>query len=178
MKHADEIQTTDEMTDILFMRQAIEQAELAARIGEVPIGAVVVHGGEVIAAAYNRREIDHDPSAHAEFRALTDAARMLKRWRLTGCIVYVTLEPCLMCAGLMHQSRIDRCVFGAFDPKAGALGTLYSVHDDMRLNHRFEVTSGICEEECSALLSGFFENLRADKGRQADVSGCSGQAVP
>jgi len=132
----------------------------------VPIGAVVVCDGKVIASACNRREIDADPSAHAEFRALLEASRKLKRWRLTGCTVYVTLEPCLMCAGLMQQARIDRCVFGAPDPKAGALGTLYSVHDDERLNHSFEVTSGVCEQECATLLKDFFSGLRSDKNGQ------------
>jgi len=163
MKQTDELQIADEVTDVSFMRQAIEQAEAAARLGEVPIGAVVVCDGELVASAFNRREIDNDPSAHAEFRALVEASQKLGRWRLTGCTVYVTLEPCLMCAGLMQQSRIDRCVYGATDPKAGALGTLYSINDDMRLNHRFEVTSGICEEECSKLLSEFFARLRSEK---------------
>ncbi len=152
-----------DLTDITFMQMAIEQAKLAEQIGEVPIGAVVVFGGEVIAAAHNRREIDKDASAHAEFTALLEAMRKLDRWRLTGCTVYVTLEPCLMCAGLMHQSRIDRCVYGAPDPKAGALGTLYSIHSDERLNHRFEVTAGVCEEQCAMLLSEFFASLRTKR---------------
>lgn len=151
------------LADVAFMRLAIEQARLAAAIGEVPIGAVVVCEGEVVAAGYNRREVDADPSAHAEFRALIEASRKLGRWRLTGCTVYVTLEPCLMCAGLMQLARIDRCVFGATDPKGGALGTLYEVHNDARLNHRFEVSAGVCEQECAALLSGFFAQLRAGK---------------
>lgn len=146
------------------MQLALEQARLAAALGEVPIGAVVVCEGTVISAAHNRREIDADPSAHAEFAALMQASRTLRRWRLTGCTVYVTLEPCLMCAGLMHQARIDRCVFGAADPKGGALGTLYEVHADERLNHNFEVTSGVCEAECANILSSFFVNLRNSKG--------------
>jgi tRNA(Arg) A34 adenosine deaminase TadA len=150
--------------DVVFMQMAVEQAKLAAAIGEVPIGAVVVRDGEVIAAAHNRREADKDPSAHAEFSALIEATRALDRWRLTGCTVYVTLEPCLMCAGLMHQARIDRCVYGATDPKGGALGTLYTVNSDERLNHRFEVTAGVCEEECAALLSTFFADLRVGRG--------------
>jgi tRNA(Arg) A34 adenosine deaminase TadA len=142
------------------MRLALEQAERAAEIGEVPIGAVVVCEGEVLAVAHNRRETDADPSAHAEFRALIEASKKLGRWRLTGCTVYVTLEPCLMCAGLMQLARVDRCVFGAADPKGGALGSLYEVHNDERLNHRFEVTAGVREQECAALLSGFFAQLR------------------
>jgi tRNA(adenine34) deaminase len=156
----------DETVDVTSMRLALEQAHIAASIGEVPIGAVVVCDGEVVAVGYNRREIDADPSAHAEFSALIAASKRLGRWRLTGCTVYVTLEPCLMCAGLMQLSRVDRCVFGASDPKGGALGTLYELHRDERLNHRFEVTAGVCEQECSALLSQFFAQLRAGKNRQ------------
>jgi tRNA(adenine34) deaminase len=154
-------------SDGVFMGLALKQARIAASMGEVPIGAVVVSDGEVIASGYNRRETDADPSAHAEFTALVAASRRLGRWRLTGCTVYVTLEPCLMCAGLMQLARIDRCVYGAADPKGGALGTLYEVHRDERLNHSFEVTAGVCEQECSALLSGFFADLRASqKGSQ------------
>jgi tRNA(adenine34) deaminase len=149
--------------DVAFMRLAIEQAHVAAAMGEVPIGAVVVCEGAVIAAGYNRRETDADPSAHAEFTALREASQKLGRWRLTGCAVYVTLEPCLMCAGLMQLSRVDRCVFGAHDPKGGALGSLYEIHRDERLNHRFEVIAGVCEQECSALLSDFFAKLRATR---------------
>jgi tRNA(adenine34) deaminase len=153
----------DETTDAAYMRLALEQARIAASIGEVPIGAVVVCDGEVVASGYNRREIDADPSAHAEFSALIAASKRLGRWRLTGCTVYVTLEPCLMCAGLMQLSRVDRCVFGASDPKGGALGSLYELHRDERFNHCFEVIAGVCEQECSALLSQFFAQLRADK---------------
>jgi glycerate kinase len=150
-----------EATDVAFMRLALEQADIAASIGEVPIGAVVVFDGEVVAAACNRREIDANPSAHAEFLALTEASQRLGRWRLTGCTVYVTLEPCLMCAGLMQLARIDRCVYGASDPKGGALGTLYQIHRDRRLNHNFAVMAGVCEQECAELLSGFFAQLRS-----------------
>jgi tRNA(adenine34) deaminase len=142
------------------MDLALVQARLAADIGEVPIGAVVVCDGEVVAAASNRREIDHDPAGHAELLAIRAASATLQRWRLSGCTVYVTLEPCPMCAGLMHQARIDRCVFAAPDPKAGALGTLYDLHDDVRLNHRFDVTSGIRAEESATLLRDFFGRLR------------------
>ena len=142
------------------MRVALDEAALAAQAGEVPIGAAVVFEGRVIARAHNRRELDKDPSAHAEFLALLEAARVLGRWRLTGCTVYVTLEPCLMCAGLMVNSRIDRCVFGAPDPKGGAVGSLYDLSRDNRLNHGFEVTSGVLQDECSKLLQGFFSQLR------------------
>ncbi len=160
-------------SDYEYMRLAMEQARIAASMGEVPIGAVVVYEPIdpatrrplakpcVIAAACNRRETDNDPAGHAEFLAMKAASDHLGVWRLTGCTVYVTLEPCIMCAGLMHQARIDRCVFAAPDPKAGALGSLYSVHADERLNHRFEVTPGILEEECAAMLKDFFSARRA-----------------
>ena len=142
------------------MQLAIDEARAAGEAGEVPIGAVVVCDGEVVAAAHNRRETDRDPSAHAEFSAMTSAAAALDRWRLTGCTVYVTLEPCLMCAGLMVNARVDRCVFGAPDPKGGAVGTLYDVSGDPRLNHAFEVRGGVLEEECAALLREFFRARR------------------
>lgn len=151
------------------MGLALEQAALAAAQGEVPIGAVVVCDGEVVARASNRRELDLDPSAHAEFSALVEAARALSRWRLTGCTVYVTLEPCLMCAGLMVNARIDRCVYGAPDPKGGALGTLYDVSHDPRLNHEFEVTAGVRRQECADLLRSFFAELRRARKRAKGV---------
>ncbi len=151
------------MTDEEYMQLALAQARKAESYGEVPIGAIVVHQGEILARACNMRESTNDPAGHAEFLALQEASRMLKAWRLTGCTVYVTLEPCVMCAGLMHQARIDRCVFGAHDPKAGALETLYSVGSDDRLNHTFEVTSGICADECAQLLSDFFTRKRKRK---------------
>ena len=142
------------------MELALEEARLAAEEGEVPIGAVVVHEGKVIARAHNRRETDADPSAHAEFSAMLAASRELGRWRLTGCTVYVTLEPCLMCAGLMVNARIDRCVYGASDPKGGALGTLFDVSADPRLNHAFSVTPGVCAQESADLLHSFFRSRR------------------
>ena len=148
--------------DEKFMALALEEATRAAELGEVPIGAVVVHDGEVIARAGNRRETDADPAAHAEFSALMRASRVLGRWRLTGCTVYVTLEPCLMCAGLMVNSRIDRCVFGAPDPKGGAVGTLYDVSHDARLNHEFEVEGGVLVAECAEVLRAFFKRRRAE----------------
>lgn len=147
------------------MRAALEQARLAGQAGEVPIGAVVVRDGQIIARARNTREESRNPAGHAEFTAICEAAQKLQAWRLTGCTVYVTLEPCIMCAGLMHQARIDRCVFGAYDPKAGALGTLYAIHEDDRLNHVFEAQGGILEEECAQLLKDFFARRR--KARKA-----------
>lgn len=146
--------------DERFMREALAEARVAAQMGEVPIGAVVVHEGKIIARAHNLREHDEDPSAHAEFSAMVAASRALGRWRLTGCTVYVTLEPCTMCAGLMVNARIDRCVYGAADPKGGALGSLYDLNEDDRLNHAFEVTAGVLEDECAAELTAFFSNLR------------------
>ncbi len=154
---ADEIAETDER----FMKAALSQAKLAAEDGEVPIGAVVVCQGEIIAEARNHREKDADPSAHAEFSAIVQASRELERWRLPDCTVYVTLEPCIMCAGLMNQARIGRCVYGAPDAKAGALGSLYAINSDARLNHCFDVTSGVLLNECAGVLSGFFEKRRA-----------------
>ena len=146
--------------DEMHMALALEQAREAAAIGEVPIGAVVVCDGAVVATGHNRREVDHDPAGHAEFLAIRSAAQRLKRWRLSDCTVYVTLEPCPMCAGLMHQARIARCVYASSDPKAGALGTLYDLSNDDRLNHRFDVTSGILAEESAQLLREFFGGLR------------------
>ena len=147
------------------MNQALDAARAAGAIGEVPIGAVVVCDGQVVATGSNRREIDADPTAHAEMIAVREAARVLGRWRLEGCTVYVTLEPCPMCAGALHAARIDRCVYGAVDPKAGALGTLYDIASDERLNHRYEVVSGVLAQESGELLKAFFANLRA-RGRE------------
>ena len=160
------------MTDEDYMQLALEEARAAGAMGEVPIGAVVVYrpidrgtrrplaDPQVIARAHNRRETDRDPAGHAELLAMRQASRELDAWRLTDCTVYVTLEPCIMCAGLMHQARVSRCVYGAPDRKAGALGTLYAVHQDERLNHQFAVTSGVCQEECAALLREFFASRR------------------
>ena len=146
--------------DERYMRMALDEARLAAEEGEVPIGAVVVCDGRVVARAHNRRETDADPSAHAEFSAMVAAARELGRWRLTGCTVYVTLEPCLMCAGLMVNARVDRCVYGASDPKGGALGTLFDVSCDPRLNHAFVVSAGVLGDEAADLLREFFRARR------------------
>lgn len=153
--------------DEKFMREALAEARAAAAVGEVPIGAVVVRASEIVARAHNRRELDQDPSAHAEFAALCAAAQTLGRWRLSDCTVYVTLEPCCMCAGLMVNARVGRCVYGAADAKAGALGSLYDLNADSRLNHRFNVTAGVLADECRAVLSGYFAGLRG-----ADGGGC------
>lgn len=153
--------------DEKFMREALAEARAAAAVGEVPIGAVVVCADEIVARAHNRRELDQDPSAHAEFAALCAAAQALGRWRLSDCTVYVTLEPCCMCAGLMVNARVGRCVYGAADAKAGALGSLYDLNADPRLNHRFNVTAGVLVDECRAVLSSYFAGLRG-----ADGCGC------
>lgn len=154
---------TPDMNDEDYMQLALEQARQAGEAGEVPIGAVVVHEGRVIARARNTREALRDPAGHAEFLALRQAAQALDAWRLSGCTVYVTLEPCLMCAGLMYQARIERCVYGAADPKAGALGTLYCVHSDTRLNHNFAVEAGVLQDECAQLLKDFFAKRRGKR---------------
>lgn len=150
--------------DEKFMREALAEAHAAAAVGEVPIGAVVVRDGEIVARAHNRRELDQDPSAHAEFSALCAAAQALGRWRLSDCTVYVTLEPCCMCAGLMVNARVGRCVYGATDAKAGALGSLYDLNADSRLNHRFNVTAGVLAGECREVLSSYFSGLRGTEG--------------
>lgn len=150
--------------DEKFMREALAEARAAAAVGEVPIGAVVVRAGEIVARAHNRRELDQDPSAHAEFLALCAAAQTLGRWRLSDCTVYVTLEPCCMCAGLMVNARVGRCAYGATDAEAGALGSLYDLNADSRLNHRFNVTAGVLAGECREVLSSYFAGLRGVDG--------------
>jgi len=142
------------------MRSALREAEKAAEEEEVPVGAVVVLGGRIVGRAHNQRERLKDPTAHAEMIAITQAAEAVGSWRLDGAALYVTLEPCLMCAGALVNARIARVVFGASDPKAGACGSLYQVGLDPRLNHRFEVVGGVLAAECGALLRAFFERKR------------------
>jgi len=142
------------------MARALELARAAACLGEVPVGAVAVKEGRILGEAFNRREVDNDPLAHAEVLALRAAATALGAWRLTGVTLYVTLEPCAMCAGALVQSRLTRLVYGAVDPTAGAVGSLYDLARDERHNHRVEVVSGIRAEECAALLKTFFRALR------------------
>lgn len=146
--------------DARWMRVALDEAQRAAELGEVPVGAVVVADGAEVARAHNARETDRDPTAHAEIRALQAAAQALGRWRLTGCTLYVTLEPCAMCAGALVNARIDRLVYGADDPKAGAVRSLFSILEDPRLNHRVAVTSGVLGSACGAVLRAFFRELR------------------
>jgi tRNA(adenine34) deaminase len=143
-----------------MMAIAVAEAEAAAAHDDVPIGAVVVVDGEVVATGHNRREVDADPTAHAEILALREAARARGSWRLDGATLYVTLEPCAMCAGALVLARVDRVVFGADDPKAGAVGALWDIPRDPRLNHNVEVVRGVRREECSTLLRSFFAARR------------------
>lgn len=142
------------------MRTALREAEKAVRADEVPVGAVIVHDGRIIGRAHNQRELLKDPTAHAEMIAITQAAAALESWRLQETVLYVTLEPCLMCAGAIVNARIPRVVFGARDERAGACGSLYQVGLDARLNHRFKVEGGVMEAECAALLQEFFRGKR------------------
>ena len=145
------------------MTRAIELAALAAQKGEVPVGAVVYREAQVLGEAANRRETKNDPTAHAEVVALRQAARRLRSWRLTGCAIAVTLEPCPMCAGALVNARVDRLVYGAADPKMGCVRTLYNLCDDTRFNHRIQVVSGVMADQCAAMLSAFFAERRAPK---------------
>jgi tRNA(adenine34) deaminase len=146
-----------------LMHLALAEARAAAEAGDVPIGSIIVHDptGEIIARGRNRREIDNDPTAHAEIIALRNAASHLGHWRLLDCTLYVTLEPCPMCAGAIVAARVPRLVYGCDDPKAGAVRTLYRICEDPRLNHCVEVTVGICAEECAEVLRAFFRVQRA-----------------
>jgi tRNA(adenine34) deaminase len=148
--------------DEQYMRIAIEQAKIAEENGDVPIGTVIVHKNQIIAKAYNQREQLQDPMAHAEIIALTQAAAALENWHLNGCTMYVTLEPCPMCAGALVLARIDRLVYGCDDPKTGACKSLYNIVQDKRLNHRLEVTSGVLADECAELLQQFFQKRREE----------------
>jgi tRNA(Arg) A34 adenosine deaminase TadA len=147
-------------TDEDFMRLALAEAEKAAACGETPVGAVLVVDGEIVAVAHNMRESWQDPTAHAELMVLREASTRLGRWRLSDATLYVTLEPCLMCAGAMVLARLGRLVYGCRDQKAGALGSVYDVVRDGRLNHLFRITPGVLEAGCREVLSGFFEKLR------------------
>jgi len=148
--------------DEYYMRMAVEAAKIAEENGDVPIGAVIVKDGKIIGRAYNQREQLQDPTAHAEIIALTQAAAAVENWHLNGCTIYVTLEPCPMCAGALVLSRMDRLVYGCDDPKTGAVKSLYNIVQDSRLNHRVEVTSGVLADECSALLTEFFQKRRTE----------------
>lgn len=147
--------------DEKFMRLAIEQAQIAGRGGEVPIGAVITdQTGNIISSGYNFREAGNDPTGHAEIIAIRKAGQASGSWRLEGATIYVTIEPCLMCLGAIILARLRRLVFGARDPKAGAVFSVYDIGNDCRLNHTVEITEGVCMEECSNLLKDFFKTLR------------------
>ncbi len=149
-----------ENKDNRYMKAAIDQAKIAEENGDVPIGAVIVYKNRIIAKAYNQREQLQDPTAHAEIIALTQAAAFLENWHLHDCTIYVTLEPCPMCAGALVLARIDRLVYGCDDPKTGAVKSLYNITTDDRLNHKIKVTPGILADDCSSLLQEFFTRRR------------------
>ncbi len=154
---------TAEAIDEAYMAEALQLAHQAQTLGEVPVGAVAVKDGVVVGKGFNRREVDADPFAHAELLAMREAAKTLGAWRLEGVTIYVTLEPCAMCAGALVQARVSRLVFGARDPKAGAVGSLYDLVSDARFNHRVPVTQGVRADECSQVLKDFFRGLRERK---------------
>ena len=149
--------------DAFYMRKAMDEAQAAEALAEVPIGAVIVHQGRIIGSGFNRRETSNDPTTHAEMVAIREAAAHLDSWRLLDSTLYVTLEPCTMCMGAIILARIPRLVYACRDPRAGAVGSIYDFSRDERFNHRVAVTEGVLQEECSALLSGFFRKLREQK---------------
>ena len=153
-------------TDEKFMRQAIKQAKKAYALDETPIGCVIVHEGKVIGRGYNRRNTDKSPLAHAEITAIRKASRKIGDWRLEECTLYVTLEPCQMCAGAIIQARIPRVVVGCMNPKAGCAGSVLNLLHVERFNHQAELTTGVLEEECSGMMKQFFKELRARKKRE------------
>ena len=150
-------------TDEKWMRQAIKQAKKAEKLEEVPIGCVIVHNDKIIARGYNRRNTDHTSLAHAEMMAIKKACKKIGDWRLEECTLYVTLEPCQMCAGAIVQSRVKRVVIGAMNKKAGCAGSIFNLLEEDRFNHKAEVTRGILEDECAEMMSEFFRGLRAKK---------------
>jgi len=153
-------QSPPEADDARWMREALRLAYAAREADEVPVGCIVVHGGRAIARAHNQRETLRDPTAHAEMIAITQAAEALDSWRLEGCTLYVTLEPCAMCAGAMVLARLDRLVYGAADTKAGAVESVFRLLDEPRLNHRVRITGGVLAEPCGAILTEFFQARR------------------
>ena len=152
--------------DERFMREAMRQAQKARAIDEVPIGCVIVREGKIIARGYNRRNKDVNTISHAETNAIRKASKKLGDWRLEGCTIYITLEPCPMCAGAIVQARLDRCVIGCMNPKAGCAGSILNILEEQRFNHQVEVTRGVLEEACSAMLSAYFRELRVRKKAQ------------
>ena len=153
-------------TEEKYMKQAIHQAKKAYALDEVPIGCVIVYEGKIIARGYNRRNTDKNTVSHAEINAIRKASKKLGDWRLEGCTLYVTLEPCQMCAGAIIQARVDRVVIGSMNPKAGCAGSVLNLLKMDGFNHKAEVTRGVLEEECSSMLSGFFKELREEKAKK------------
>ena len=158
--------TEQKKLDEKYMREAIRQARKAYKLDETPIGCVIVHDGQIIGRGYNRRNTDKSPLAHAEISAIKKASRKLGDWRLEECTLYVTLEPCQMCAGAIIQSRVTRVVVGCMNPKAGCAGSVLNLLDVKAFNHQAQLTTGVLEEECSALMTGFFRELRERKKMQ------------
>ena len=155
--------------DERFMREAIRQARKAGALMEVPIGCVIVYEGKIIARGYNRRNTDKNTISHAEMNAIRKASKKLGDWRLEGCTMYITLEPCQMCAGAIVQARVSRVVIGSMNPKAGCAGSILNLLEMKQFNHQVEVTRGVLQEECSQMLSGFFKELRESKKREKRV---------
>lgn len=165
-EYYDMTNSSDKSVDELFMHEALNMAKKAAELGEIPVGAVIVKDEKIIAQAHNRRELDKDPTAHAEVLAIQEAARIIGDWRLEGCTLYVSLEPCAMCSGALWLARVDRVVFGAFDPKSGFLGSIFDISDPEKtekMNHHFQVSAGVLKEESVLLLQRFFREIRAKK---------------
>ena len=156
------------MNNVVYMKEALKEAEIAGQLGEIPIGAVIVRNGQIIARGHNLTETSKDPTAHAEINAIRQASQILGGWRLPGCEMYVTCEPCTMCAGALVWSRIEKLYIGTMDPKAGACGSLYNIIQDERLNHRIEVETGIMERECSSIIKEFFTRLRNSKKNESE----------
>lgn len=159
----------EKKTDERFMREAIRQARKAGARMEAPIGCVIVYEGKIIARGYNRRNTDKNTISHAELNAIRKASKKLGDWRLEGCTMYITLEPCQMCAGAIVQARVSRVVIGSMNPKAGCAGSILNLLEMEQFNHQVEVTRGVLQEECSQMLSGFFKELREIKKRQKRV---------
>ena len=162
----DFLEKEETFNDEPWMKAALREAEKAFESGEVPVGAVVVHEKKIIGRGHNQTEVLKDPTAHAEIIAIGAAATYLNSWRLSDCSLYVTLEPCAMCAGAIVLARLDRLVFGPHDTKAGACGSLMNIVQDGRLNHQVKITSGVLADECTALLKSFFHKLRKEDGSE------------
>lgn len=174
MENKADINALRNKEDEKYMREAIRQAKKAWKLDETPIGCVIVHDGKIIGRGYNRRNTDKSPLAHAEISAIRKASRKLGDWRLEECTLYVTLEPCQMCAGAIVQSRIPRVVVGCMNPKAGCAGSILNLLDVKAFNHQAELATGVLEEECSALMKGFFKELREKKKKEKEKQKAAG----